>query len=128
MAIKAPTRKRAVRAAPFGAPHVFVLVVIEGPDLEASFKVNAPEMVLGRGERTSLRLHDDEISKRHCTLRSDAGQCHIVDEGSLNGTVVNGRELRPAVSLRLRHLDEIHIGITRLLFLTGKFASAPAEG
>lgn len=124
---RAPTRKRVVRSTPFGAPHVFVLVVIDGPELEASFKIRAAQTVIGRGDKTDLRFNDDEISKRHCTLRCDAGRCHLIDEGSLNGTMVNGRTLRPGVSQWLRHLDEIRIGTTRLLFLAGKFTIVSRE-
>lgn len=126
-AVRAPTRKRTVRAVPFGAPHVFVLVVVEGPDLESSFKICATETTIGRGDRVNLRLADEEISKRHCTLRCDAGRCHLVDEESLNGTIVNGRTLRPGVTHQLRHLDEIQVGTTRLLFVVGKFTPTPAE-
>jgi len=128
MTTQAPTQKRTVRAVPFGAPHVFILAVIGGPDMESTFKICASETTLGRGDRTTLRLQDDEISKRHCTVRCDAGQCHLVDEDSLNGTEVNGRNLRKGLTVRLHHGDEIRIGATRLLFLTGKFTPAPDEG
>lgn len=124
---RSPTRERVVRSAPFGAPHVFVLVVIDGPDLESSFKIKASQTTLGRGEEAELRFQDDEISKKHCTLRCDAGRCHLIDLKSLNGTTVNGRSLRPGVSERLRHLDEIRIGSTRLLFLAGRSAASPVR-
>ncbi len=124
MTTQAPTRKRTVRAVPFGAPHAFVLVVIDGPDLESPFKIVAPETTIGRGGDAGIRLSDEEVSKRHCTLRCDAGQCSLIDEHSTNGTVVNGRELRAGVRQRLRHLDEIRIGNTRLLFLAGKYTQA----
>ena len=128
MVTQAPTRKRTVPVVPFGAPHVFILVAVEGPDIDESFKITRSETSIGRGERAELRVHDEEASKRHCTLRCDAGQCHLVDEGSLNGTEINGRPLRPNVSHRLRHLDEIRIGSTRLLFLVGKFTASADEG
>jgi pSer/pThr/pTyr-binding forkhead associated (FHA) protein len=39
----------------------------------------------------------------------------------LNGTRVNGRKMKDETALRLRHLDEIQIGGTRLFVLHGAF-------
>lgn len=120
------TAKRVVRETPFAAPHVLVLAVIDGPDLHAVHRIVRPETTVGRGDDADFVLGDDEVSKRHCLIRWDAGICHAVDPGSLNGTRVNGRDLRPGVAQRLRHLDEIELGRTRMLLLTGRFQEQPA--
>ncbi len=121
------TSKRVTRKVPFAAPHVFVLAVIDGPDIDVAHRIARSETVIGRGGDADFALSDEEISKRHCVIRCDAGICHALDPGSLNGTRVNGRELRPDVAQRLRHLDEIQLGGTRLLFVAGRFAERPAE-
>lgn len=121
MATSSRTAERAVRVEPFAAPHVFALAVIDGPDVEAVHRIVRGETIIGRDFRADVALRDDEVSKQHCTVRCDAGICHIVDAGSLNGTTVNDRPLRRGVAHRLRHLDEIQIGTTRFLFLVGRF-------
>ena len=118
------TAKRIVRTVPFAAPHAFVLAVVDGPDQEIAHRVARAETAIGRGADVDLALSDVEISTHHCTVRCDAGACHVLDAGSLNGTLVNERPIREGIAHRLRHLDEIRIGGTRLLFLAGRFQDA----
>jgi pSer/pThr/pTyr-binding forkhead associated (FHA) protein len=66
-------------------------------------------------------LDDEQVSKRHCLVRVEGPVCTIQELGSLNGTFVNGRKMRDDTALRLRHLDEIQIGSTRLFLLHGAF-------
>ncbi len=113
------------RAAPFGAPHVYVLVVIEGRDASAVHRIVRPETIIGRGESAHFHLEDDQISKEHCKIRVEGPVCKIVDLGSRNGTSVNGRPLRPEIAHRLRHLDEIQIGKQRLFLLAGQYRDHP---
>ena len=108
------------RPAPFGAPYVFVLVVIDGDDPSAVHRISRTETVVGRGEENHLPIPDEEVSKVHCRIRAEGAVCTIVDPGSRNGTSVNGRRLAPNVAQRLRNLDEIEIGSHRLLFLSGR--------
>ena len=119
------TAKRVVRTVPFAAPHAFVLVVVDGPDHRIAHRIARAETRVGRSDDVDLALSDVEISKHHCTVRCDAGACHVLDAGSLNGTLVNERAVRAGVAHRLRHLDEIRVGDTRLLFLAGRFQDTP---
>jgi len=109
---------------PFGAPHVFVLAVVDGEDPHGVHRIDRPETVFGR-EGADVVIEDDEISKRHCLVRVDGPVCTLTDLGSLNGTKLNGRPMRDGVAQRLRHLDEIQVGTTRLFLLVGKFRSTP---
>ena len=111
-------RERPKRA--FGAPHVLVLVVIEGDNPHVVHRIQQHETLVGRGAEANFVIDDDEISKLHCKIRSEASVCTLQDLGSLNGTLLNGKPLRRGSSSRLRHLDEIQIGGTRLLLLTGR--------
>jgi len=122
---RSATKERNVRTPPFGAPHVFVLAVVEGDDPAAVYRILRSESVLGRAERADLRIDDPEISNRHCVLFVDGPLCGLRDVGSRNGTFVNGRRLRPDVLERLRHLDEIEVGSVRLVFLAGRFRPRP---
>ena len=115
------TKERNVRVPPFAAPHVYVVAVVDGESPNAAYRIDRPNNVLGRGARADIRIEDPEISKNHCELVVDGPTCTIRDLDSRNGTVINGRRLRSELVQRLRHLDEIEIGSTRLLFLSGRF-------
>jgi pSer/pThr/pTyr-binding forkhead associated (FHA) protein len=120
------TAERQVRRPPFAAPHVFVLAVIDGGDPSAVYRLDRPEIIIGRGEDAIVAIEDDdEISKRHCRIRVDGSACTLIDLGSLNGTRLNCRPLREGVAQRLRHLDEIQVGDTHLLFISGRFSRRP---
>jgi len=109
------------RKAPFGAPHVFILLVIDGDDASVVHRIVHQETIVGRGEESHFVIDDEKVSKVHCKIRVEGSVCTIVDPGSRNGTSVNGRRLAPNVAQRLRSLDEIEIGSHRLLLLYGRF-------
>ena len=119
--IRGITAEREVLKSPFGAPHVFVLAVVDGDDPTAVHRITRDETVIGRSEDSHLRLDNEQVSARHCVLRASGSVCTLLDPGSLNGTMVNRRRLRQGVAFRLRHLDEIQVGNTRLFFLAASF-------
>lgn len=106
---------------PFGTPYVWVLAVIDGDQPNATHRLTQYETLIGRSDDAQIELNDDQVSKRHCLVRAEGPVCTIQELGSLNGTRVNGRKMRDETALRLRHLDEIQIGTTRLLVLHGAF-------
>jgi hypothetical protein len=60
---------------------------------------------LGRSARCQLVFADDSVSRRHAVLHVRDGAWFVRDQGSLNGTWVNGRrvveaEVRPGDELR----------------------------
>jgi pSer/pThr/pTyr-binding forkhead associated (FHA) protein len=112
---------------PFAAPHVYVLAVIEGPDSTRVHRLCQEETVLGRNDGADLLLDDDEVSKRHCVIRIDGPVCTLVELGSLNGTTINGRTARKDIVQRLRHLDVIQVGCTKMLLLAGRFPMQPGN-
>ena len=115
------TTEHQIPRPPFGAPHVWVLAVIDGADPQFVYRLGRAETVIGRDGEADLAIDDREVSKKHCVLRVEGPVCTLTDLGSLNGTLLNGRLLRNGVAQRLRHLDEIQIGTTRLFLLAGKF-------
>jgi pSer/pThr/pTyr-binding forkhead associated (FHA) protein len=122
------TTEHQVPRPPFGAPHVFVLAVIDGEDPRLVHRIDGPETVIGRDGEADFLVDDEEVSKRHCLLRADGPICTLTDLGSLNGTLLNGRPMREGVAQRVRHLDEIQVGTTRLFLLAGKFRQIPKKG
>ncbi len=121
------TAERARTPAPFAAPNVFVLAVIDGQDSSVAYRVVQHDTVIGRGDEANFSIDDEEVSKQHCLLRVNGSVCTMIDRGSLNGTLVNGRRLRAGVAHRVRHLDEIQVGDTYLMLLAGSFKHCPTD-
>ncbi len=88
------------------------LAVLDGPDQGKQFRITKARTVVGRREG-EVRLADPEVSGRHAALTVRPEGCTIEDLQSTNGTLVNGARV---TSTPLAHLDELHLGRTRLLF------------
>jgi diguanylate cyclase (GGDEF)-like protein len=73
-------------------------------------------VVVGRGEESSFRVHDDSASRTHAWLGWDdaAGTYVVRDLDSTNGTVVNGEFIHE--TLALKHGDRVEVGETVLEF------------
>jgi Mg-chelatase subunit ChlD len=56
--------------------------------------------LVGRGEECELVLDSRQISRVHARIVAEAGAYRVVDEGSRNGTYVNGRRVRRSADLR----------------------------
>ena len=60
-----------------------------------------PGLVIGRGSRADLRIDDPGVSRRHAEFRVQHGPAgalvSILDLGSTNGTLVNGRRVQHAI-------------------------------
>ena len=57
------------------------------------------DVVVGRDLRADMRITHPLISRAHLLLRFDQGRWLAIDNGSLNGTFVNGRRV-PVVDIR----------------------------
>ena len=90
------------------------LFVIQGGDQGKRFDLKARPMAVGRDGSNPIRLHDNEVSRRHAELRpADRDGYRVVDLGSANGTFVNGRQIDQAT---LRAGDQLKIGQTVMLY------------
>ena len=75
--------------------------------------IATPRAVLGRSRECELRLGDVNVSRRHAEVRHEGEAYWIVDLGSVNGTLVNGKR---AARERLRDGDRITLGSTEIVF------------
>ncbi len=80
------------------------------PRALGSICLDAPRVVLGRGEGCDLRLVDRSVSPRHASLRQRGRDWVLVDEGSTNGTRLGRRRLSPHAPEPLRSGDRIRLG------------------
>jgi anti-anti-sigma factor len=75
-----------------------------------SVAVTGSRFLIGRDHTCQLRLGSPKVSKIHAAIeRRDEGGIFLLDLGSTNGTLVNGRLLRSKDS-RLNEGDRIQIG------------------
>ena len=85
------------------------LFVVHGADRARHIKLGETPVTLGRGPGADVVLNDERASKVHCTVRVIPGDVvEVVDQGSRNGTFVDGERidrtvLRPNSQLRVGH-------------------------
>lgn len=75
-----------------------------------SITLDAPMIVLGRGEGCEVRLPDASVSHRHATIRQRGSEYILQDEGSTNGTFIGGVRLGVQAPRMLRHGEVIRLG------------------
>jgi len=83
------------------------LVFVEGAALLGLRVPLGSEVVLGRDPECSVRLPEDDVSRRHARVVPDADGHVVLDLGSTNGTWVNGREVERH---RLAPGDRLRVG------------------
>ncbi|MGZ4584441.1 MAG: ATP-binding cassette domain-containing protein [Mycobacterium sp.] len=81
------------------------------------------EVVVGRDVKADLRIADPRISRAHLILRFDQGRWLAIDNGSLNGTYLNGYRM-PVIDIH--DGQSIHVGNPQGPRLT--FAIGPQQG
>ncbi|MBM2822260.1 MAG: hypothetical protein HW413_1006 [Thermoleophilia bacterium] len=75
--------------------------------------VSDPCVVLGRSRDAGVRISDVNISRKHAEIRQEGSTFWVVDLGSTNGTLVNGKRVDRQ---RLRDGDRITLGATEIVF------------
>ena len=75
-------------------PHLIILYP------QTQFKQIALEkgtVILGRGQDADIRLDDELVSRKHCSLTFDGKNVTVQDLGSTNGTYVDGNQVSKMV-------------------------------
>jgi two-component system cell cycle response regulator len=101
------------KSAPAGASAY--LVVIAGPSFGEMYKIKNDRIVLGRGDRTDVRIVDDGVSREHAAVQREGGKLVLVDLGSTNGTFCNGLRVPRQ---ELVDGDKISVGASTILKFT----------
>ena len=92
------------------------LVVLAGSSVGEMFKVEGDKTVIGRGQKATIRLLDDGISREHAQLVIVGDRIVLQDLGSTNGTYCNG--LKDEGNKELADGDKILVGSTTILKFT----------
>lgn len=83
-----------------------------------SFELTEPKYTIGRHEDCHICIPDPTVSNHHCTLvRMDDMSGYVArDEGSTNGTRVNGVRLQQDQEQRLVNSDILQVGAIEMLY------------
>jgi signal transduction histidine kinase/pSer/pThr/pTyr-binding forkhead associated (FHA) protein len=99
------------------------LLVIKGADEGKQFELAHDIVSVGRDATNAIRLHDTEVSRRHCEFQPSGDQVVLVDKNSANGTFVNNAKIN---EVALQAGDHILIGQTVLVF-SAAMAETPED-
>jgi Protein of unknown function (DUF3662)/FHA domain len=110
MVYRTPLPKAAPPPAPEPEPEPDVVSLTIGGRTHA---VTSTRVVIGRSRDCDLRIADLNASRRHAELQKDGDGYWIVDLGSMNGTLLNGRRVERE---RLDDGDRITLGSTEIVF------------
>ncbi len=88
-----------------------------------TYPIQPQGLRIGRGMGNEIVLTDDQASRRHAIVWNAQGIVYVRDEGSTNGTFVNGKRIAAATPLRAG--DRIQIGRTMLSVRQTEGALAP---
>ena len=89
-------------------------LVVDGPNTH--HELHEGSNIIGRGSEASIRLPDTGVSRRHVDVQLGNGKANVVDLGSTNGTIVNGRRVP---HILLSDGDVIRIGHSVLVYRKG---------
>jgi diguanylate cyclase (GGDEF)-like protein len=92
------------------------LVVLAGASVGEMYKIEGEKTVIGRGQKATIRLLDDGISREHAQLVLIKDRIVLQDLGSTNGTYCNG--LKVEANKELVDGDKILVGSTTILKFT----------
>lgn len=96
------------------SPKAYLALLVEGR-VSHTFPLRG-EIELGREKSNAIVVSDQKVSRHHARLTPIDNTFIIYDQGSANGTYVNGVLI--AQPTRLRNKDKIRIGDASFLFTT----------
>jgi pSer/pThr/pTyr-binding forkhead associated (FHA) protein len=98
-----------------GTFHPPRLIVETGPSagLVVELPSDGMRVLLGRDPDCDIPIDDPDVSREHLSFERDDDGVLVRDLGSKNGFLLNQRKV---LEKRLRHMDEIHIGMHRIRF------------
>jgi hypothetical protein len=81
------------------------------------FPISEGAVDIGRDPMSPVALpQDTNASRRHATIQAMNGQYTVTDNGSSNGTYLNGVRINSQAPQPLRPGDELQVGMTRFRF------------
>src|SRR5690242_16083247 len=93
------------------------LMMRRGPTPGAVYELEGDEITIGRGNKSTIVIRDNEVSREHCRLIRRAEDYELLDLNSSNGTFVNGQRvlspwlLQPSMLIELGDTITLEYGI-----------------
>ena len=104
-----------------------IQILSDGPMRGTSFQLPNESYTIGRTDSCDIAIPDSTISGHHCTLfRTEEGVYMLRDEGSTNGSSLNGEPIEAGQEVVLKHGDIFQLGGIEIMFDTGEFAQHTA--
>lgn len=102
------------------------LWIIDGPVTNTGFALEEHNLVmLGRDSKCTFQIRDDHISRRHAKIKMlEKGGHGLIDNGSVNGVLLNGHPIQPQEVHPLADGDEVRLGRTTLVYTHKNYAEA----
>jgi diguanylate cyclase (GGDEF)-like protein len=95
------------------------LVVLMGPTgyVGKQFPLTQAECIIGRSVECQIFIDDKSVSRSHARINIAGSEVAIMDMGSSNKTVINGKTLQEMTPYRLSNNDQIKTGNVIFKFL-----------
>lgn len=71
----------------------YQLVMRNGPNPGATYSLDAGQTTIGRDPGNTIPVNDPEISRYHVRMTAQGGKIVLEDNGSTNGTSINGNPI-----------------------------------
>ena len=91
----------------------FRLVCLTGPNKGESFILSGARVVIGRGDKVDIKIHDTKASREHVEITRVGGQWIATDLGSQNGITINEKKVQ---QMQLSEGDKLIVGQTVFKF------------
>jgi two-component system cell cycle response regulator len=88
-------------------------LMISGPQIGRTYAILQDEFMIGRAPSCDISIEDDLVSRHHCKVLIKPSGAELVDLGSTNGTLVNGRKITGTV--KLLEGDQVQVGAVAIL-------------
>ena len=98
---------------PGGGDCLVVIYTKEPTLLGKRFVLDMSPLRIGRGPENHIVLEGDSVSRRHVHFEQRSSTWYAVDDGSTNGTYVNGERITSATPFTLT--DTVRIGRTLMI-------------
>lgn len=87
-----------------------VTISIRSTGVVPSISLDVPRIVIGRSRGSDVRVPDPSVSGRHLTIRQRGSEYLLLDEGSTNGTFIDGHRLSPGAPVLLGRKTSVRLG------------------
>lgn len=100
------------------------VTVLFGNDPQGEYPLEKAEHTIGRARDCDILVDNLGVSRHHCSIVQEGDQWALVDQGSNNGTFLNGAQVEHQI---LKHEDRIVLGKYSLVFDAYGLAERPDE-